>query len=495
MPFGSNPNDVVLTITDDGQRVLTRRGDNLSSLTGVDLASDDPSAPLNPQSTQSDNQDRASIENLPPHMRNLGQPLFNQDEFDDVCPSTTPPAEVALAKESIGMIGKLRLIHFPIECSDPETNMTQEKFASIRKAPTTAAALELKIHRRFSVVTKYGECTDEGWIKIGFQGKWGWARASLFEQINECKQYELFGGNNRFFLGGKVMMGPDLPTFRMSNFLVICPLILWLGLVYPNMESDAEKWLAVELVLGISCVAALWSTACTDPGIIPSREPHEPLHVPPVVLSSITENLENAQSRHLTQTTTPAGYKYCRTCRIYRPPRSKHCNSCNNCVDRFDHHCPWTGTCIGLRNYRYFSAFVYLCTVLCITIFIPSFLLIKQDFDSISGGSSSSYVENESSRYSKITNSMSKYPGSPLLMFYTFFSFFSVFGLSFFHSILIFNSETTNENLKGVYWDSTNEKKIINGNDKGGTRNCVNHWCGKNRRSRLPKMSETVIFS
>ena len=50
--------------------------------------------------------------------------------------------------------------------------------------------------------------------------------------------------------------------------------------------------------------------------------------------------------------------KFCETCMILRPKSCSHCNICNNCVHGFDHHCIWLGTCVGIRNYPEFLAFI-----------------------------------------------------------------------------------------------------------------------------------------
>jgi TusA-related sulfurtransferase len=45
--------------------------------------------------------------------------------------------------------------------------------------------------------------------------------------------------------------------------------------------------------------------------------------------------------------------RFCLPCRTMKPARGKHCYTCGRCVARFDHHCPFMGSCIGGKNHRY----------------------------------------------------------------------------------------------------------------------------------------------
>lgn len=53
------------------------------------------------------------------------------------------------------------------------------------------------------------------------------------------------------------------------------------------------------------------------------------------------------------------GWRFCASCEANSPPRSFHCWSCDRCVLRRDHHCVFTGNCIGLRNQRHFLTFAF----------------------------------------------------------------------------------------------------------------------------------------
>ena len=73
-------------------------------------------------------------------------------------------------------------------------------------------------------------------------------------------------------------------------------------------------------------------------------------------------------------------FKYCNECKIWERVDRKisHCNDCGVCVEGYDHHCPWTGKCIGRKTIFLFNTFLY--SILVVILF---FLLaiIYLDFD------------------------------------------------------------------------------------------------------------------
>lgn len=105
-------------------------------------------------------------------------------------------------------------------------------------------------------------------------------------------------------------------------------------------------------LLQILCLLLL--TSGRDPGIIPRSE-----HPPQVEEDGDSSMLPadwqvNQASTSIIRPTKEVlvnrvivRVKYCHTCMLYRPPRCTHCSRCDNCVERFDHHCPWVGQCIG----------------------------------------------------------------------------------------------------------------------------------------------------
>ncbi len=50
-------------------------------------------------------------------------------------------------------------------------------------------------------------------------------------------------------------------------------------------------------------------------------------------------------------------WTYCDFCSSFRPKGCVHCSTCKTCVADYDHHCAWTGKCVGSGNMFWFKAF------------------------------------------------------------------------------------------------------------------------------------------
>ncbi|EOA29157.1 hypothetical protein CARUB_v10025425mg [Capsella rubella] len=255
--------------------------------------------------------------------------------------------------------------------------------------------------------------------------------------------YQLWPGNNKFYCGGRLVFGPDASSLLLSTAMIGGPALTFcirmafmIGKRYPLFHSLV---LLGALLLTVLDFTFLFLTSSRDPGIIPrNKEAPEAEGYDMVTQSSewVNNKLGNTKIPR-TKDILVNGYtvkvKFCDTCLLYRPPRASHCSICNNCVQRFDHHCPWVGQCIALRNYPYFICFISTSTFLCLYVFVFSWVSMLEVHGKM--------------LLMVITNDFV----FVVLILYCFVVVWFVGGLTVFHLYLICTNQTTYENFRYRY--------------------------------------------
>ncbi|VDL98093.1 unnamed protein product [Schistocephalus solidus] len=235
-------------------------------------------------------------------------------------------------------------------------------------------------------------------------------------QSPEIYYYKLHPGRNIFFCRGHGVMSRQMGVFYLTVFLIVGVSALFFAFDCRYLAVTLSPAIAaVGVLLFVFVLAVLLRASCIDPGIIPRATVEELKWTEAESAESgdiYSAPANMVQNREMLIRNYPYKQVYCHTCRIHRPPRASHCSICDNCVERFDHHCPWIGNCVGKRNYRYFTVFILSVAVYCC--YVLTFAVVN------------------------------------IILIVAFFSMLSVVGLSCFHVSISCREFSTHEDIRGL---------------------------------------------
>nr|XP_046273410.1 palmitoyltransferase ZDHHC18-B isoform X1 [Scatophagus argus] len=292
------------------------------------------------------------------------------------------------------------------------------------------------------------------------------------------RKWEVFPGKNRFYCDGRIIVARQSGVLPLTLGLILITSGLFFIFDCPFLVKHLTSCIPViGGGLFVFVVITLLQTSFTDPGILPRATPDEAADIEKQIDGTgNTSYRPPPRTKEVLINQQVVKLKYCFTCKMFRPPRTSHCSLCDNCVERFDHHCPWVGNCVGKRNYRFFYTFIVSLSFLTAFIFgcVTTHLALRAQ-----GGKGLVFALQES-------------PGSAVELVICFFSVWSILGLSGFHTYLVASNLTTNEDIKGSWSGKSGEDVTNPYSHKNIFINCCTMLCGPmppsliDRRGFLP---------
>ena len=172
---------------------------------------------------------------------------------------------------------------------------------------------------------------DDEWHHISCAGINGWifiptelvktlgtsSKNSVFREVPSIRRFQDWKGNNHFFFEGRVMIGPDLGYFLLTNSFMSILFVVFIHIITSYQITSAATaedspiskhllqfsnslpFIVANCVAFLVVLTTLWLTAVVEPGIIPRRPGH----------------LKGGQLGH------GPGSKFCPKCNQHCPPR------------------------------------------------------------------------------------------------------------------------------------------------------------------------------
>lgn len=288
-------------------------------------------------------------------------------------------------------------------------------------------------------------------------------------------------GKGRPLCQGLCLLQPDFYRTVLSFLLVCLPGSACLYLpAWELLQSNSTTALFYAgCVLLTASLLLMLAVSLSNPGFLPQQNAHfstGPVGAFP--LSALSN--ETLKFFEIPVNGVQIRLKFCKTCKLLRPPRASHCPVCGVCVERFDHHCPWVGNCIGKKNYVLFVTFLCVLTAnqgymwgICL------FHILKTKGESEDWGTTidQEIAEVVLGAFSAVVKSIQ--------------IFLFAACLSLFHFFLIARNETTYERIK-KNWKYRGENPF----NTGCPENCIESLCPLPSASRfsLREMVESAAI-
>ena len=268
-----------------------------------------------------------------------------------------------------------------------------------------------------------------------------------------------WAGYNYIRWKGNLLLGPC--SFRptmLSLITISIPIFLFLFFISDFLTKKISFLIPLIIVIiYIITVSLLIIVSFCDPGIILSFPMKKRI-------------IEDRRESKVFQLGYIKNYKYCDTCSIIRPSRSTHCGDCNNCVEKFDHHCPWIGTCVGKRNYKYFYFFLFILNFLiCLIIIFCLYYLIKRITEIVK---ENNHLEENEKIKNIASYSLTEVIMSLYIIIYEGLVMIFVTGLFIYHTKLVLKNMTTKEDIK-KFWENPQGNPYIRNLNKINIQNSL----------------------